>query len=69
MNKFMTVMSDPVRAKHVQVFKLKLKLNLNKKQKHRRFSVYPKAGRLTESTGAPLSPRLDMLFMEGPCLM
>jgi hypothetical protein len=24
-NKFMTVMSDPVRAKHVQVFKLKLK--------------------------------------------
>jgi hypothetical protein len=24
-NKFMTVMSDPVRAKHVQVFKFKLK--------------------------------------------
>jgi hypothetical protein len=24
-NKFMTVMSDPVRTKHVQVFKLKLK--------------------------------------------
>jgi hypothetical protein len=24
-NKFMIVMSDPVRAKHVQVFKLKLK--------------------------------------------
>jgi hypothetical protein len=24
-NKFTTVMSDPVRAKHVQVFKLKLK--------------------------------------------
>jgi hypothetical protein len=24
-NKFMTLMSDPVRAKHVQVFKLKLK--------------------------------------------
>jgi hypothetical protein len=24
-NKFMTIMSDPVRAEHVQVFKLKLK--------------------------------------------
>jgi hypothetical protein len=30
------------------------------------FSVYPKAGRLTESTGAPLSLGLDMLVVEGP---
>jgi hypothetical protein len=68
-NKLMTVMSDPVRAKHVQVFKLKLKRNLNNKQKHRRFSVYPKARRLTGSTGAPLSPGLVMLIVEGPCSM
>jgi hypothetical protein len=31
--------------------------------------MYPKAGRLTESTGAPLSLGLDMLTVEGPCLV
>jgi hypothetical protein len=31
--------------------------------------MYPKAGRLTESTGVPLSLGLDMLIVEGPCSM
>ena len=54
---------------HKVVFMIKRLKSMNKKRKSKCFRVYPKAGRLTESTGAPLSPGLDMLVVGRPCSM